>query len=76
MTATDGADVVVSARRKGPLEDLAQRRRLGEVLEPDETVYQFGLESGIYHFSRRRPPAQIFGWPLVADRRAPARVAR
>jgi hypothetical protein len=38
--------------------------RLGDVLERDEILYQWGEESGLYWYSGKRPPASILTWPL------------
>jgi len=32
------------------------------ILKKDETIFQWGAESGLYFFSQRRPPASIHGW--------------
>jgi hypothetical protein len=37
-------------------------RRLTSILKDEETFFQWGAESGLYFFSRRRPPASINGW--------------
>lgn len=37
-------------------------RKLTSLLGKDETMFQWGAESGLYFFSQRRPPASINGW--------------
>jgi hypothetical protein len=38
---------------------------ISRILEPDETFYEWGAESGLYFYSKRRPPAGvIFCWHL------------
>lgn len=37
-------------------------RKLASILKEDETMFQWGAESGLYFFSQRRAPASIHGW--------------
>lgn len=38
---------------------------ISQILRPDETFYEWGAESGLYFYSRHRPPAGvIFSWHL------------
>jgi hypothetical protein len=40
-------------------------RELGALLEPDETLFQFGEATGLYFYSQRRPPSKIMCSPLM-----------
>jgi hypothetical protein len=40
-------------------------RRLGGALHGDETLYQWGEESGLYWYSGKRPPASFLRWSLI-----------
>ena len=42
-------------------------RKLASMLKPDESIFQWGAESGLYFFSRRRPPGEILGWSLYGS---------
>ncbi len=37
-------------------------KRVPSILNEDETMFQWGAESGLYFYSKRRPPASINGW--------------
>jgi hypothetical protein len=37
-------------------------KRVPSILNENETMFQWGAESGLYFFSKRRPPASINGW--------------
>lgn len=37
-------------------------RKLASIMKPDETMFQWGSESGLYYFSKQRPPSSIHGW--------------
>jgi hypothetical protein len=39
-------------------------RRLGEALEPDEVLFQWGEESGLFFYSGKRPPTLIGSFAL------------
>lgn len=45
-------------------------RELDSVLLPEESLYQWGSETGLYFFADRRPPAAILAWPLIRGRLA------
>jgi 4-amino-4-deoxy-L-arabinose transferase-like glycosyltransferase len=52
-------------------------QELGRLLQPDETLYNWGNESGLYFYSRRRPASGIiFYWPSLQGPLAPALEAR
>jgi len=36
--------------------------RLSSIIKKDETMFQWGAETGLYFFSQRRPPASIHCW--------------
>ena len=40
-------------------------RRLARTMQPDEVLFQWGAESGLYFYSGKRPPAAILCWPLL-----------
>lgn len=48
-------------------------RELGQLLAPGETFYEWGFETGLYFYSRRRPPTGVLDnevlmkGPLVSD---------
>jgi hypothetical protein len=52
------------------LETQKLGRRLGDVLHEDESLYQWGEESGLYWYSGKRPPASVLRWPLVSGPQA------
>jgi len=39
-------------------------RKLAVKLNPDNKIFHWGTESGLYFFSQKRPPGQILGWSL------------
>lgn len=39
-------------------------RKLASMLEPEETIFQWGAETGLYFYSQKRPPSSILGWSL------------
>jgi hypothetical protein len=53
------------------VETRALGQRLGGALRDDESVYQWGEETGIYWYSGKRAPASILTYPLLAGPQAP-----
>jgi 4-amino-4-deoxy-L-arabinose transferase-like glycosyltransferase len=39
--------------------------KLGDLLEPGETLFQWGEESGLYYYSRKRPISTVLCWPSL-----------
>jgi hypothetical protein len=52
------------------LETQTLGRRLGDALNDDEILYQWGEESGLYWYSGKRPTASVLRWPLVSGPQA------
>ena len=52
------------------LQTQRMARRLAQALRPDETLYQWGEESGLYWYSGRRPPASILTYPMLVGPQA------
>jgi hypothetical protein len=51
-------DTFVSSKKMG--------KELGVLLAPGETFYEWGFETGLYFYSKRRPPSGVLcAWPLV-----------
>jgi len=52
-------------------------QELGRLLQPDETIYNWGNEVGLYFYSQRRPASGIiFYWPAILGPLAPALQSR
>jgi hypothetical protein len=50
---------------------------LGRILQPDETLYQWGVADGLYFYSQRRPASGvIFLWPVILGPLAPSLTTR
>jgi hypothetical protein len=47
------------------LQTQRMARRLSAQLRPDEVLYQWGEDSGVYWYSGRRPPASVLTYPLL-----------
>jgi len=52
------------------LQTQRMARRLAQALRPDEILYQWGEESGLYWYSGRRPPASVLTFPMLAGPQA------
>ena len=52
------------------LQTQRMARRLALALRPEETLYQWGEESGLYWYSGRRPPASVLTFVLLGGPQA------